>query len=328
MITHLSVTPPALLLGTAMWGWTTPKETAFALLDEWYARGFREVDGATNYPIDKDPNHFRKAEKILLAWIKAHGVSDLEVMMKIGSVNNLRTPEQVLTRSFILMMLDEYRWLFGNNLRTLMVHWDNRDDASAVRETMEGLDVVRQQGLRIGLSGIRHPEVYAGLNRDFDFDFCIQIKHNVLQSDYERYAQFQGRRRFIAYGINAGGLKLDPEAYSAQSSLAARGADIGSEPPIVENIRRIIAQANEESSSHKKHRPPLSAMHEIGIIHAFYHPDILGILLGVSSVSQLRSSIDFYEILKQQDFSDVFQKLKTPQPHNPPKPQNQKTIKP
>lgn len=295
---------PSILLGSAMWGWTTPKEIAFALLDEWYARGFREVDGATNYPIDKNPEHFRLAENILLEWIKAHGVNDLEVMMKIGSVNNLRTPEHVLTRSFVLMMLDEYRWLFGSNLATLMVHWDNRDDASAVRETTEALDVARQHGLRIGLSGIRHPEIYAELNREFDFDFCIQIKHNILQSDYDRYAMFHGQRRFIAYGINAGGLKLDPSAYSAQSSLAARGADVTTEPPIVEKIRQIIAEANQNSD-----RPKLSAMHEIGMLHAFYQPDMLGILLGVSSVEQLRSSLDFYEMLKANDFSDVFQNL-------------------
>lgn len=292
-----------------MWGWTTPKETAFTLLDEWYAHGFREVDGATNYPIDKNPEHFRLSENILLEWIKTHGVNDLEVMMKIGSVNNLHTPEHILTKSFVLMMLDEYRWLFGSNLATLMVHWDNRDDASAVRETMEALGVARQHGLRIGLSGIRHPEIYAELNRDFDFDFCIQMKHNVLHTDYDRYAMFHGKRRFIAYGINAGGLKLDPAAYSAKSSLAARGADIAAEPPIVEKIRQIIATANDQRSTINGQRPPLRQMHEIGMIHAFYQPDMLGILLGVSSVEQLRSSIDFYEILKAHDFSDVYNNL-------------------
>ena len=304
MPTRLPAYSPTCLLGSAMWGWTTPKETAFALLDEWYARGFREVDGATNYPIDKNPEHFRLAENILLEWIKTHGVSDLEVMMKIGSVNNLRTPEHVLTKSFVLMMLDEYRWLFGSNLATLMVHWDNRDDAAAIRETMEALAVARQHGLRIGLSGIQHPEIYAELNRAFEFNFRIQLKHNVLQSDFDRYATFHGKRRFIAYGINAGGLKLDPAAYSAQSSLAARGADIAAEPPIVEKIRQVIAAANKMPD-----RPRLSAMHEIGMIYAFHQPDMQGILLGVSSEEQLRSSIDFYETLLQYDFSDVFNHL-------------------
>lgn len=296
---------PTLLLGTAMWGWATPRETAFALLDVWYARGFREVDGATNYPINKNPEHFRQAERILLEWIKTHGVSDLQVMMKIGSVNNLRTPEHILTRSFVLMMLDEYRWMFGSNLATLMVHWDNRDDASAVHETLEALDTARKFGLHIGLSGIRHPEIYAKINREFNFDFRIQLKHNVLQSDYDRYVPFHGKRRFIAYGINAGGLKLDPKAYSPESSLTARGADVTSEPPVVEKIRRLIEETNEVPG-----RPQLSSMNEIGMIYAFYQPDMQGILLGVSKTEQLGTSIDFYKTLLDHDFSDVYQKLK------------------
>lgn len=295
---------PTPILGTAMWGWTTPRKTAFALLDEWYARGFREVDSATNYPIDKNPDHLRLAEQILREWVMAHGISDLQVMMKIGSVNNLRTPEHILTRSFVLMMLDEYRWMFGPNLATLMVHWDNRDDAAAIHETLEALDTARHFGLKIGLSGIRHPEIYAELNRTFNFDFRIQLKHNVLQSDYGRYAAFHGERHFIAYGINAGGLKLDPAAYTPGSSLAVRGGNLKNESPVVEKIRQIIIKANEAGN-----RSLLSNMNEIGMIYAFYQPDMQGILLGVSSLEQLRGSIGFYEKLRSEDFRDVFEML-------------------
>jgi aryl-alcohol dehydrogenase-like predicted oxidoreductase len=287
-----------------MWGWTTPKATAFALLDEWYAQGFREVDGATNYPIDKNPEHFRLSENILREWIKVHGVSDLQLMVKIGSVDNLRTPEHILTKSFVLMMLDEYRWMFGSNLATLMVHWDNREDAAAIHEMLEAFDTARHYGLQIGLSGIRHPEIYAELNREFNFDFRIQLKHNVLQSDYGRYAPFHGERRFIAYGINAGGLKLNIATYASHSALAARGADVTNEPPLVEKIRQVIAKANGTPG-----RPLLSRMNEIGLIYAFYQPDMQGILLGVSDVEQLKDSIGFYEVLRECDFRDVFEML-------------------
>ena len=62
-----------LVLGTAMWGWTVDKVTAFQLLDAWYAAGQRKVDTATNYPIDRVPEHFRLAEQILAEWIRANG---------------------------------------------------------------------------------------------------------------------------------------------------------------------------------------------------------------------------------------------------------------
>jgi aryl-alcohol dehydrogenase-like predicted oxidoreductase len=300
---------PRLLLGTAMWGWTTPRETAFQLLGEWYRRGFRAVDTATNYPIDKVPAHFRLAEQILLEWIKAHGVNDLEVMMKTGSVNNLRTPEHLLTKSFLLMMLDEYKWMFGTNLSTLMVHWDNRGDAAAVEETLEGLDFVRKAGFRVGLSGIRHPEIYLMLNARFDLDFSIQIKHNPLHSDYKKYALFHGTRRFIAYGINAGGLKLRPEEYSPKGCLQARGGDPATPPDILRKLKAIVVKGNENTR-----RPKLEAMHQLGLISAYYQPDMAGILTGPSNLAQLAATVDFYQVLPEAGYDDIYNELKQLQP--------------
>jgi aryl-alcohol dehydrogenase-like predicted oxidoreductase len=289
-----------------MWGWTTSKETAFALLDEWYSQGFREVDAATNYPIDKNPEHFRLSEKILLEWIAAHRVTDLKVMMKIGSVNNLRTPEHVLTKSFVLMMLDEYAWLFGSNLDTLMVHWDNRNERPTIRETLDALNTARQHKLRVGLSGIQHPGIYAELNKEFSFDFRIQIKHNLLHSDYDRYTAFHGKPRFIAYGINAGGLKSDPASYTDRSSFTARGGDVSATLPVLEKVQTVFATANRQT-----HRPALTAFHQAGMIYAFYHPDMQGILLGSSSVTQLKDSISFFKRLQGGEYGEVFEKLKT-----------------
>jgi aryl-alcohol dehydrogenase-like predicted oxidoreductase len=48
--------PVQLLLGTAMWGWTVSRPTCFDLLDTFYAAGFRQVDAAVNYPINKNPD--------------------------------------------------------------------------------------------------------------------------------------------------------------------------------------------------------------------------------------------------------------------------------
>ncbi|MEN0006767.1 MAG: aldo/keto reductase, partial [Bacteroidota bacterium] len=203
---------PILILGTAMWGWTTSPQQCFALLDYFYEAGFREIDAATNYPINKNPADFRKSEQILLEWIKANGINDLKVMIKVGSVNNLRTPEHNLQKSFLLVMLDEYRYLFGDNLDTFMIHWDNREDEQAIHASYEALQQAQQLGFRVGLSGIKHPAIHAKVNEQFQLDVRIQFKHNLLYSDYQRYAPFHGKQRFITYGINAGGLKLSPNA--------------------------------------------------------------------------------------------------------------------
>ncbi len=302
-----SKTVPSLALGTAMWGWTISKHTAFELLNGFYENGFRQIDTATNYPINKNPSDFRKAEMILQEWIQTHGIQDLQVIVKIGSINNQRSPEHNLNKSFILLNFDEYRFKFGSNLEMLMVHWDNRKDEAAIQETLEALDIGRGHGLAIGLSGIRYPALYAVLNEKFQFDFHIQIKHNLLHSDYQNYAAFHGKRCFITYGINAGGIKLEVQEYGANSSLQVRGGNTAQEHPIAARLRQIISAANQEQQ-----RPKLASMNHLGILYAFYSPDIERILIGPSKLEQWQDSLDFYRYLQQFDYTDVFQKLQSP----------------
>lgn len=302
-MTETSPTADVLMLGSAMWGWTVDKNQAFQILDAWYAAGERSVDTATNYPIDRNEAHFRLAENILAEWIKANGIGDLKVNVKVGSLNNLRSPEHLLTQSFLLMMLDEYQYLFGGNLHTFMIHWDNREDLSQIEDTFQALEVVKRQGYRLGISGIRHPELYASLYAEFKFDFDIQLKHNVVQTDVDRYSRWFPQRCFFAYGINAGGLKLD-EDYDEGSSLRARGTDPQNFSAIAERLRSIVAQANQ-----KKDRPPLQAMYQIGLIYAAYHPQMKGVLVGPSKVAHVKSTLEFFHCLRQYSYKDVFEAL-------------------
>ena len=278
---------PTLLLGTANWGWKTDRSTAHALLSAWYEAGFREVDTATNYPINKIPADFRKAEKILTEWIKTHGVKDLKITAKVGSINNMRSPDHLLAKSFLLMCLDEYQLLWDTNLDTLMVHWDNRDSrlrqgyGGGTRETLEALAYAKEQGIRPGLSGIKHPEVYAEVNKDFGLEFRIQCKHHVLESGYDHYKPFHGTKRFVAYGINA------------------RGAKLGKEPKL-DFLKPILEKVNRD-----KNRPPIEHFYQVGLLYAYHHPDMEGILIGPSSVAQLEHNLTFFQYLKGWDYSDI-----------------------
>lgn len=303
-LTPTSAAPPELLLGTAMWGWTMPEQTCFSLLDAFYAAGFRGIDGATNYPINKVPGDFRKSERILLNWIHAHGIRDLRITMKVGSLDNLRSPECNLSKSFLLFCLEEYSNLFAKNLDTLMVHWDNRHEPVEIEETLAGLSEIAKAGYAAGLSGIRFPEVYAKVNEKFGLDFRIQVKHNLLQSDYPRYAPFHGKRRFFAYGMNAGGLKLNAEAYHENSSLKVRGGDTSNRAPLIQALAGLLNET-----------PLLKNLSHIGLLYAYNHPDMAGLLLGVSSPEQLTDSLNFYETLRQTDSRELYHRLLTLQQH-------------
>ena len=296
-------TTPELILGTAMWGWTTPASVCFDLLDHFYEQGFRAIDTATNYPINENTADFRLAEKILKEWIHTNGITDLKVMVKVGSITNIRTSENNLQKSFLLMLLDEYQFLFGENLETYMIHWDNREASSEVRASLEAMTVAAEKGFQIGLSGIKHPSIYQALQDDFPFDFRIQIKHNLLQSSYEHYKAFHGKPRFIAYGINAGGIKLAPDTYHEQSSLKVRGGNIQVEPALLPKLRDLIQEVN-QTINH-----PITHFNECGMTYAFHSPDMEGILLGTSKLEQLKASIAFYHLLCQGKFEAFHESL-------------------
>jgi aryl-alcohol dehydrogenase-like predicted oxidoreductase len=296
---------PTLFLGTAMWGWTVDRQTAFQMLDLYYDAGFREIDTATNYPIDKNPEHFRMAEALILEWIHAHRVKDLKVTIKVGSVNNLGTPDSLLSKSFLLMNLEDYHNKFRENLSTFMIHWDNRDDQEVIHKSMEALQTAQEKGLRPGLSGIRYPGLYHEALQDFPLDFQIQIKHNLLQSDYAHYAPFHGKRRFVAYGISAGGIKLEGD-YNENSSLRVRGKEQLHRDP---RINEIQSRLNKISKTNSATSP--STFYEIGMIHAFHSPDIYGILIGPSMIEQMEMNLSFFQELKEGNYLSVFDQFAT-----------------
>ncbi len=291
-----------LLLGTAAWGWTIDRTEAFQLLDTWLAAGHRAIDAATNYPINRNPADFRASQNILAEYIRVHGLHDLRVTMKIGSLDNMRSPEANLSPSFVLMMGEEYRRLLGANLDCLMLHWDNRVDVQAIAGTLESLQTLQQlEGIRPGLSGIAQPEAYLQANAVCGLSFDIQLKNNVLQSDLARYKPLQGLgHRFFAYGINGGGVKLDAQ-YTAESTLLRRGSQPDKTVETGERLRALLSQWNTHFV-----RPPIKTMNHIGLIFNYYQPVLHGMLWGPSSVAQLRETLDFYRNLGVFDYGDVY----------------------
>lgn len=289
-----------LILGSAMWGWTATPAQAFALLDAYYEAGHRRIDAATNYPINKKASDFRASERILQEWLTANGVHDLEVIMKVGSLNNLRTPDQNLQLSFLLLSLDDYAYKLGTNFHTLMVHWDNRNDRAAIEETFTAFAEAKKRGLHLGLSGIKYPEYYASINEAYSFDFQIEAKHNLLQSDLSRYSAFSDKPRLLTYGMNGGGIKLDQD-YAAQNSLVVRGAETD-HSALVKKLKTMIA-------GQRKGRAQVTQFFQIGMLNAYYHPQVAGMLVGPSSVDQLKSTLSWYAALQADDYSDIYEEL-------------------
>lgn len=99
--------PVQLLLGNGYVGLDCKPPNLFRPARHFLCRWLpAKVDAAVNYPINKNPDDFRAAEHILLDWVRTHGIRDLKITMKLGSLNNLRSPEHNLSKSFLLLNLD------------------------------------------------------------------------------------------------------------------------------------------------------------------------------------------------------------------------------
>ncbi len=300
-----SISNKILLMGTAQWGWTVSKQTAFELLDAWLNAGHQGLDAATNYPINKIPADFRASEKILAEYLLTHGIQDLNITVKIGSLSNMRSPDVNLSPSFLIMMAEEYHRIFGSNLKGIMIHWDNRSEKEEIDRTLETLARIQNDlGLRLGLSGIKFPEVYAQAARGAGLAFDLQVKHNVFQSDLARYAPlFADANRIFAYGINAGGVQLEGP-YPAASTFLARGGNPDQVLPALQQIREYVPQWNTAFV-----RPPIRTMNQLGLLFAGLNPMIQGLVLGFSGLAQLQTTLNFWRDLETFDYSDIYQRL-------------------
>ena len=157
-----------LILGTSLWGWTVKKKECYKILDTFYNNGYRWIDTATNYPINSDKKYFRYAENLIAEWIKNNDINDLKIISKIGSLNNFGGRNVYLSYSFILMNYEYYLDKFQSCFNNIMVHWDNRDSKLSIESTINALKVINQNGVGIGLSGIKNPEHYSVLKNELD----------------------------------------------------------------------------------------------------------------------------------------------------------------
>lgn len=296
----------ALILGSASFGWNVSRSTAFDLLERWVQSGFEEIDAATNYPLNGRKEDFRASEQIVAEFIRTHGIDgQLSITMKVGALSNQRTPEINLSPSFFLMMAEEYSQLFGEkNIRGLMPHWDNRTDIAEIESTLEALAILEKKGFQPGLSGIKHPEIYAELNRRFQFNFDIELKINPFYSDLPRYSAFDSAaHRFMAYGVNAGGVKLDGQ-YTDQNSLSLRGVDPHLFETELTRLRGLLPIWNSASV-----RPPIKTMNQLGLIRAALDPAVGAVIVGANAAPQLESTLDFWKNLDHFDYADVYKAM-------------------
>lgn len=299
-LTAINPDNKVLLLGTALWGWGVGRPEAQAMLSRYAERGGVLVDTAANYPINQRPQDFGLANRWVAEWLAQGNAPALKILGKIGATDNMGGPDPDLSIAAVKRAAQHYQQMFDSALEVLAVHWDNRGDApgdlEAISETLGLLHEFNQQGLAVGFSGVRHPELYRQLAPALADQWWIQVKENA-QTRAAR-AAYQGhfpKARYLAYGINMGGLKATPA--QADSSMALRG---------LTRPNALATKLSEFLQSDHGIVPAPQNFNELALLASYTNPALSGIIIGPRTLKQLDSTLDYWQSLQQLPAHDQF----------------------
>ena len=260
------------------------------MLDRYVELGGCIVDTAVNYPINKRPEDFGLATTWIADWIRANGTEKLAVLIKVGATDNSGGAEFDLGPASILNTEAHFRGLFGSALVAIAIHWDNRGDIDtdldAIFDTTSTFAMLLDRGLSIGFSGVRRPDLYFAAAPELAKHWWIQVKENIVTSTARTtYSKYFPEARYLAYGINMGGVKS--EQCKGDSSLALRGMN---------HPARLASRLTEflDSTNHGLDPTPRS-LNDLALLIARMNPALSGIIIGPRNVEQLEDSIDFWK---------------------------------
>ncbi|MBC3451317.1 aldo/keto reductase [Pseudomonas mosselii] len=282
-----------LVLGTALWGWGLEEQEAYRLLDAFVEQGGRLIDTATNYPINKCPSNFGLAIRWIEHWLNVNGHSELSVIAKIGAVDNTGTPNCDLSPANISATGSELRERLGNALYCLSVHWDNRggdaQDVKAIEQTLTAMLALQHQGLELGLSGIKHPQLYRDCCPAMAANWLIQVKENVVtRAARAAYAAAFPDARYLAYGINLGGIKNTPATGTGSAELR----NIVHPSALINTLSAFL-----EADHGLDPRP--ATMNELALAFTYANPALCGAIIGPRNTEQLTHTMTYWASLNQ-----------------------------
>jgi len=287
----------ALLLGSALWGWGTQKEEVFAILDTFAAAGGGVLDTAANYPINNVPGDFGRASALISEWLRGRRPENVSVLYKIGSIDNRGSSASALRDSDVLLSAELARGKFSDWLGGIAIHWDNRDDPRAIEGSLDIFSHLAAEGLSVGFSGVKRPDLYLKYAPDLATKWLIQVKEN-LSTQFARkgYEAYFPSAQFLAYGINMGGVKGFQT--TPTSSLTLRGLEV---PSIVERLQRFIDEPPPDLAA------PPSDLNQLALMASWANPSLSGVILGSRTAIQLTESLNYWaDLSARNDAADVF----------------------
>ncbi len=225
-----------------------------------------------------------------MEWNKFNPEIKLNIICKIGSLNNIKTPKCRLDKSFLYLTKEIILQKLKESLSCIMVHWDYRSDKKDIIETIDFFEDAYKEGFKIGLSGIKYPEIYFENSKKLLDKWIIQVKENILNNRVRKqYQKFFPNCHYQAYGINLGGIKLNK--HEAGISIKLRGINISS-------------SAKEEiESMFKKNsiNPKPSSIYDFLLASVSLRDDISSLINTPRDTSQLSKSIKYIKKIEEKN---------------------------
>ena len=292
----------SVILGTALWGWASSPNEVFSMLDTFADAGGGVVDTAANYPINRAQRDFGKAGTLLSEWLRAHKPDNVSVLYKIGAVDNMGSSSTALTPSDIMLSAELGRGRFSDWLGAVAIHWDDREDPDAIEISLRSIAELAKDGLDVGFSGVRRPDLYLRAAPELASSWWIQVKENAsTQLDRLKYQQYFPSAKYFAYGINMGGVK--DKTIPVSSSLALRGLRV---PSLVDDLQDFI-----QSPPASLNEPPAD-LNQLAMMLSWVNRDLTGFIIGPRNARQLADSLGYWRHLcGRTDASDVYHLTKS-----------------
>jgi len=280
-----------------MWGWSIEKSEAFSILDYFYDQGERCIDAANNYPISGNQLDYQKSALFIGEWCRTRRVNDLRITFKVGSVTNTNTPVNNLSQDNLIAQYNWSRECFSENLSCIMIHWDDRDDENAIDETCQTLQKLHRDGIDIGLSGIKNPQLYSKFLMAKEMaNINIQVKNNFLFSGLGNYTALEELKpRYWAYGISVSGLKLSEEEYNKNSYVRLTKEEGYHKNMLAEKTRVILLRIIKDNNF-------FNNLYHVAIAFSEKEELLHGYMIAPSSLEQMEDIIRFRNLV---DFQGI-----------------------
>jgi hypothetical protein len=236
-----------LTLGTASWGQKISKNNAHRILALFYENGYRCVDTATNYPIDKNPENFG----MTLNWLTEFRTDfpELKIYVKAGAATNFGDSDTLLNSSYLDLLFHKLSSELGVNLAGIGIHWDNLGQGEARSEVIEFLTNLSRQGLLIGLSGVQSLENYAATNesRTLPWNFQINLSPLIEPTGINQKLRIRDlfpNAKIYGYNLLGGSKSTDKWLASERKAKLSGHFDIAASGTMISLLEAIISRSS------------------------------------------------------------------------------------